>query len=226
MAAPRRILRRAPRLVAAAALACALVATSGCGGDRGGRSALERDLARRGLELVRTGPNGLVHWRRPDGDEFWADEQDRRAGRVHVKPRGGAPRLLYDAPDRAPRELPPGETEMLVDGGGLLHRPDWLPLYPGSSAEPAFASYTPGGVVAGSWVLETPDAPEAVRGFYADALRQAGHELREAPPLRPGPEVIAYYRAGDPHGTPYVGLRFDRPAGPGARAEVYYRIRR
>lgn len=72
-----------------------------------------------------------------------------------------------------------GQTSTFSAGaGGEAKLPDWLPLYPGSSAQGAYDATTPEGRSAMA-VVTTSDSPEKVLAFYEERLKAEGIEVQK-----------------------------------------------
>jgi len=70
-----------------------------------------------------------------------------------------------------------GQTStMHMSAGRTANLPDWLPVYPGGSAQGTYDTTTPEGRSA-MVVVTTSDTPQAVLDFYRDKLKAAGIEV-------------------------------------------------
>ena len=61
-------------------------------------------------------------------------------------------------------------------GANADKSPAWVPSYPGSTPQNTYSA-TSNGEQTGTFTFSTPDAPEKIIAFYADALKSAGFEV-------------------------------------------------
>ena len=81
-------------------------------------------------------------------------------------------------------------TAVLGSGVSLENFPDWLPMYPGASAEGTFFTETPDGEM-GAYVVRTDDGLETVLDYYVAELEAAGLEIAQRTTMPAGAVVIA-----------------------------------
>ena len=81
-------------------------------------------------------------------------------------------------------------TAIMGSGVGLEKFPNWLPVYPGTTAEGTFFTETPDGEM-GAYVVQTGDDLETVLDYYAAELEGAGLEMAQRTTMPSGAILIA-----------------------------------
>ncbi len=75
-------------------------------------------------------------------------------------------------------------------GAGASEQPDWVPIYPGTTPQGAYASETPE-MNAGAYTFETGDGLDDVLNFYASALEADGFTIQNRTTTPAGALVTA-----------------------------------
>ena len=81
-------------------------------------------------------------------------------------------------------------TTILGSGVSLENFPDWLPMYPGTSAEGTFFTETPDGEM-GAYVVRIGDGLKTVMDYYVDELESAGLEIAQRTTMPTGTVLVA-----------------------------------
>ncbi len=130
-----------------------------------------------GMRLVGVDPlDSTYHMlRAASGDTVLASPEDFRHQRLRVRTHDGREGVWYleGTPDLFGHRLPPGDEDVVIQGGGLDNAPRWVPHYPGVREQPGLVSRMRGEIL-GGWAFETPDSLAQVERFYRAAFRDSG----------------------------------------------------
>lgn len=135
------------------------------------------------------------------GEEFTFNYQDIEEGKFSFTSDEGT--YDVDASGEAGRLTITGDdgTAILGSSVGLENFPDWLPIYPGASAEGTFFTETPDGEM-GAYVVRSDDGLEIVMDYYVAELEAVGLEIAQRTTMPSGAVLIA----SSPDGTRSVSM--------------------
>ncbi len=162
------------------------------------------------VELVATDEESqtVIFLNSKTGEEFTFNYQDIEEGKFNFTSDEGT--FDVDASGEEGRLTVTGDDGTMILGSGvnLENFPDWLPMYPGTTAEGTFFTETPDGDM-GAYVVRTGDGLETVMDYYVEELKSAGLEIGQRTTMPSGAVLVA----SSPDDTRTVALTGSVEAG-------------
>lgn len=119
--------------------------------------------------------------KKADGTEMTFNMEDIKAGRLTVESGGETVSFGVTPGEGGEGGALRVESDQgtAVFGAGSGSPPEWIPSYPGASAE-SFSTVEANGEKSGTFSIRTPDAVQQVLAFYEDRLKGEGYEVQKA----------------------------------------------
>ncbi len=147
------------------------------------------------IELVDADKNNrIITFRNTEtGEEFTFDYDDIEEGRFSFTSGDESASIEFNTDDDAGGMTITTADGQTTYGAGASGHPDWanwLPVYPGTEAQGAYASETPD-MRAGAFSFETTDGLDEVLDFYVSELEAAGFVIQNRTTTPTGAILVA-----------------------------------
>ena len=137
--------------------------------------------------------NRIITFRNTEtGEDFTFDYDDIEEGRFSFTSGDDSASIEFntDGEDSGGMTITTGDGQTMTYGAGTSEQPSWVPVYPGTEPQGAFASETPD-MRAGAFSFETKDGLEQVLDFYVSELEAAGFVIQNRTTTPTGAILVA-----------------------------------